>query len=97
MGESPRHPLSGKLGGPKGQSGRLREEINLVPLSGMEPRFLGRPLHNLVITLTVLSLLLGYLETEDKNAICTLGFCDSRHTILSRNSLPKGIFGPRGK
>jgi hypothetical protein len=95
-GKNTRHPLNRKLGGPKDQSERFGEEINLLLLPGIEPRFLGRPLHNLVITLTCYP---DSLVTwrGDKNAIFILGFCDSHHTILPRNSLLKRIFGPRDK
>jgi hypothetical protein len=65
-GNSSRHPLNGKLDGSKGQSGRFGEETNLLLLPGLETRFLGRPIHNLVITLNVLSLLFGYLQRRQK-------------------------------
>ena len=61
--------LERKLGGPKGQSGRFRKEINLLLLSGIEPRFLGRPLRNIVIILTVLSRHFVYWERRQKRTI----------------------------
>jgi hypothetical protein len=38
-----RYPLNTKLGEHQKRSGGLRQEINLSPLSGIEPRFLERP------------------------------------------------------
>jgi hypothetical protein len=46
-----------KLGGFQSHSGHYMKEKNLLPLSGIKPRFLGHPSHNLVTTLTELSLL----------------------------------------
>ena len=37
-----RNPLNRKLVGLLSRSGRLKEEINILPLSRVEPRFLGR-------------------------------------------------------
>jgi hypothetical protein len=37
-----RNPLNRKLVGLLSRSGRLKEEINILPLSRVEPRFVGR-------------------------------------------------------
>jgi hypothetical protein len=38
----PRDPLNERLGDLPSRSGRFEEEINLLSLPGIEPRFLGR-------------------------------------------------------
>jgi hypothetical protein len=46
-----------KLGRFQSHSGRYMKEKNLLPLPGIKPQFLGLPSHNLVATLTEISLL----------------------------------------
>ena len=41
-------PLNRRLGGPQSRSGRLGEGINILPLPGIEPWFLGYPSRSLV-------------------------------------------------
>jgi hypothetical protein len=43
-----RAPLDRRLGGAQSQSGHYGEEINLLPLPEMEPRFIGHPVQSLV-------------------------------------------------
>jgi hypothetical protein len=42
-GKDPRYPLDRRLGGPQSQSGHRGYSKNLLPLSGIEPRSLSRP------------------------------------------------------
>ena len=42
--------LSKSLGEPQSRSGRFGEEIHILSLPGIEPRFLGCPSRNLIIT-----------------------------------------------
>jgi hypothetical protein len=51
----PRYPLNSRLGGPQRRSGHYGEEENLLPTTGIEPRFLGRPARRLVTMSTELS------------------------------------------
>ena len=84
--------MNGKMGGLKGQSGRFGKEINLLLLPEIELRFLGRPLHNLVITLTVLSLLLGYLERKQKCHLHPRVLRFSSYDSISQQSAEEDIW-----
>jgi hypothetical protein len=44
--KSPWYPLDRRLGGPQSRSGRCGEEKNLLPLPGIEPQFLNRPVYS---------------------------------------------------
>jgi len=46
------YPFNRRVGWILSQSGYFREEINLMSVRN-EPQFLGHPVHNLVITLTM--------------------------------------------
>jgi hypothetical protein len=48
----PRHPLNWRLECLQGRCERFGEEINFVLLTGIEPRFLGRPASSLVTSST---------------------------------------------
>jgi hypothetical protein len=48
------HPLNTRLGGSQSPYEQFAQKENLLPLSGIEPRFLYRPTHALVTTLTEL-------------------------------------------
>jgi hypothetical protein len=48
--KQPRYPLSGRLGGPKGRSGRFAEEKKVMPLPGFEP-WTVQPIAQLVLWL----------------------------------------------
>jgi hypothetical protein len=61
---SPPHPLYRRLGGSQSRSGHYGEENNLLPLQGIEPRLLRRPVHSLVAS----ELSLKWVTEED---ICT--------------------------
>jgi hypothetical protein len=37
--KEPRYPLDKRLGGPQSRCGRFAEQTNLLPLLGLEPRF----------------------------------------------------------
>jgi hypothetical protein len=54
-GDSRQYPLYGRLVGPQSQSGCHAEEKNLLPLLGIEPRFLGHLASSLVAILIDLS------------------------------------------
>jgi hypothetical protein len=47
------YPLNRRLGAPKSQSGHIREEENIFPLLGIEPRFLGCSDNSLVTVLNM--------------------------------------------
>jgi hypothetical protein len=49
------HPLNRRLGAPQNQPGHIREEENIFPLLGIEPRFLGCSGDSLVTVWNVLS------------------------------------------
>lgn len=51
----PGHSLTRRLVGPQSQYGRFEEEKHRLPLSGIEPRFLGCLAHSLVTRPTELS------------------------------------------
>lgn len=51
----PHCPLNKRLYGTHRRSGRFEEEINLLPLPGIEPRFLGCPARSPVNLLLLLS------------------------------------------
>jgi len=54
IGKRLRYLLSRRLGGSQSQFGCYGED-NLIPLLEIEPRFLGRPTHNLDTMLTEVS------------------------------------------
>jgi hypothetical protein len=47
-GKEPPYPLDRRLVGPQSRCGRCGEGKNLLPLSGIESRFLDRPTRSLV-------------------------------------------------
>jgi hypothetical protein len=51
----PTYPLARRLGGPHYPLGRCGDEKNILPLPGIEPQFLGRPVHSLVAIPTEIS------------------------------------------
>jgi hypothetical protein len=53
-GKRPRHPLNGRLNVSLRWSGHFTEQLNLLPLSGIETRFLSWPARILVTILTEL-------------------------------------------
>jgi hypothetical protein len=57
-GKSYRYPLYKRMGGAQNQSGNWGIEKNLLPLPGIELRFLGRPVSSLVCIPTELFQLL---------------------------------------
>jgi hypothetical protein len=62
-GKSSRHPVARRLGGPQGQSARVKRRENFVS-SGNRPRFLSFTTLSLVIALTTLSRLLQLIQSE---------------------------------
>jgi hypothetical protein len=43
QGKQPQYPMYRMLSGPQNRSGRYAEQKNILPLSGTEPRLIGRP------------------------------------------------------
>lgn len=43
-GNTQRHPMNRRMGGPRNRYGRLHEEKTLLPLPGIKPQFLGCPI-----------------------------------------------------
>jgi hypothetical protein len=64
-GSSPRDPLDKSLGGPQSRYEHYREKKNLLPLSGIEPLFLGL-VRSLVAIMAELSQLLMYTQGNHK-------------------------------
>jgi hypothetical protein len=52
--KSPLYPLNKRQGGRQSQSGGFGGDINILPLPGIEPRFLDRPARSLIIVPTAL-------------------------------------------
>jgi len=54
-GKSSQYPLDRRMGVPPSLPGRFGTGTDLFPLSGIEPRFRGRPAHGSVTTQSTLS------------------------------------------
>ena len=83
-----RHPLNSTLGGPQSLSGRFAEEKYLLPLSGIEPRFIHCPACSLVtITITLFRLPPLFCMSQK---YCHSIFCfrlNTVHTTQKANSI----------
>ena len=93
-GNSLRDPVSRKLGGPQGQSGRFGHGKSLLPLPGMEPRFVVCPARSLVIVPTAL-VRLSQLTTQpnqfDKEALNSIRATERNMYIRSGNSVTNSM------
>lgn len=71
------HSVTGRLGGPRSQSGRFGEETNLLSLPVFEPRSIGRPARSPVTVLNTLSRTVPFsallLAAYNNNRFVTVG------------------------
>jgi hypothetical protein len=84
-GNSPRYSFDRRLGGLKSQSGCWREEKNLLPIPGTEPRLLGLSARSLVSITTELS------RIPDRFALQMILGIDIRLNVAFHRSLATPI------
>jgi len=70
----PRYPLNRRVSVSQNQSGRFRQNKNLLTLPGIEPQFLGRPAQLLLVSKGSCSVIFSHLETKTLTITTKLTF-----------------------
>jgi hypothetical protein len=94
--KNPRYPLCRRLGGLQGRSGRYRKERILIPMPGIEPRFLGSPSRH--YTGWAIAALVGriYVYRSERKAVARPSMVfflwkDSSFSCLRINPTPRKV------